>query len=1004
MKIDGRTLQDIENRIEQLAKGYVPEWNFSKNQPDIGSVIAILFAGQLEENIEQYNQVFERYHTEFVNMLNLSLQPAKSACAVVMLNLIQDTVPGTMVLKGTKLLAEGETTQTFETSHNLYVTNSRLRYAFMTQTQDGKILPLLGDIKPPKTYEFTAGVAAETETEPEEEGEEEKMEPFYLFGEEHQGIQQNICMLYHSSVLDMEGTTLYLSCKGGHKLLQGIAEHRYSLQYVTAEGLVPVEEVEVLPEEETLVLRTKQKGEKVLLDQKEYGMLAILAMEPITENVEVGGLYLSSLGEVEKPDYVNNGTRDLDPLDFEPFGETLALYKECYIGHDRFFGKPGAQVKLEFQVSYGEHREMSEAISVDEELKVIKRKPRTNVENSIANCYAEDISLEYFNGIGWKKLPTIQEGRYIFKEAKGGSCCLEFVCPEDWQETTVGGDRGKCLRMQLLRSDNCYFRPCEHHYPRIQNLTISYSYEGKLLLPERVRGIAGTRQLDMTQKVINKAPYFVFQRGEYQEDALYLGFSKPMEDGPISLLFQLEDGVRYDGIECRFECSTSHGFQQMRVLDHTAGMSKSGIVLFLPPSEMAAQRIEGKKAYWIRITRIHQKDRVINPPKVVSITLNAVEVRNIETRPEEEYFIDEVASNMTFHLGVPNILDVDLWVNELGRHTEETMLRLYDEMPDRVRLEKDILGNITSFYVKWEEVEQFGNGHLAREYILDRLNMQLFFGDGIHSEIPRRVDDVAFRMVIRCCNGQAGNVAANSIQSTMENLMFIDTVNNPRGAFGGSNIESIDSALKRGANILSGRRRLVSLKDYEREILSYSDSIEQVQCVAGVNEKNEECRDRITFVLLLKDYLEGSYSFHNLSEELKQHLLEKCEMMIHPKDLCLAEPVFVSISVDVWLKIQDMDDGFEVQNEYKDCLEQYLDAVGRGRESGWKIGTLPEKSQIRRKLNSLKTKAKVQRIAVTAGYTDDTGTREMDLEDVQVSPFMIPRNGTHKIHLSLSES
>ena len=126
--------------------------------------------------------------------------------------------------------------------------------------------------------------------------------------------------------------------------------------------------------------------------------------------------------------------------------------------------------------------------------------------------------------------------------------------------------------------------------------------------------------------------------------------------------------------------------------------------------------------------------------------------------------------------------------------------------------------------------------------------------------------------------------------------------------------------------------------------------------------------------------------------------------MIHPKDLCLAEPVFVSISVDVWLKIQDMDDGFEVQNEYKDCLEQYLDAVGRGRESGWKIGTLPEKSQIRRKLNSLKTKAKVQRIAVTAGYTDDTGTREMDLEDVQVSPFMIPRNGTHKIHLSLSES
>ena len=1004
MKIDGRTLQDIENRIEQLAKSYVPEWSYSKNHPDIGSVIAILFAGQIEENVEQYNQVFERYHTEFVNMLNLSLQPAKSACAVVILNLIQDTVPGTTVLKGTKLLSEGEPTQTFETSHNLYVTNSRLRYAFMTQARDGRILPLLGDIKPPKTYDFFSSEITDNQEETENENTDEEMEPFYLFDEKRQGIQQNVCMLYHSSALDMEDNTLYLTCKGGHKLVQGIAENRYCLQYVTQDGLVPVEEVEVMPDGETIVLHAKQKGKPVLLEQKEYGMLAILAKEPITENVEVETIYLSSQGEEETPEFVNNGTMDLNPLDFEPFGETLSLYKECYIGHQRFFDKPGAQVRLEFQVSYGEHREMLDAISIDEELKVIKRKPRTNVSNSIANCYAEEISLEYFNGIGWKKLPTIQEGRFVFKEAKGGNYFLEFVCPEDWQEVTVGGDRGRCLRMQLLRSDNCYFRPCTHHYPRIQNLTISYSYEGKRLLPERVREIVGTRQQEMTQKVINRTPFFVFQTGEYQEDALYLGFSKPMENGPVSILFQLEDGVRYDGMDCRFECSTSHGFHQMRVMDHTAGMSKSGIVLFLPPSDMAAQTIEGKRAYWIRITRINQKIKVTNPPKVLSITLNAVEVRNIETRPEEEYFIDEVAANMVFNLGVPNILDVDLWVNELGRHAEETMLHLQEEMPEKVRLEKDVLGNITSFYVKWEEVEQFGNGHLAREYILDRLNMQLLFGDGIHTEIPRRADDAAFRMVIRCCNGQAGNVEANSIQSTRDNLMFIESVDNPRGAFGGSNIESIDSALNRGANILSGRRRLVSLKDYEREILSYSDSIEQIHCVVGVNEKNEECRDRITFVLLLKDYLEGSYSFHNLSDELKQHLLEKCEMMIQPKDLCLVEPIFVSVSVDVWLKIKEMDDGFEVQNEYKDCLERYLDAVAREREMGWKIGTLPEKSQIRRKLNSLKAKAKVQRVAVTVSYTDAEGYHEMDLDDVKVSPFMIPKSGTHKIHLSLSES
>ena len=165
------------------------------------------------------------------------------------------------------------------------------------------------------------------------------------------------------------------------------------------------------------------------------------------------------------------------------------------------------------------------------------------------------------------------------------------------------------------------------------------------------------------------------------------------------------------------------------------------------------------------------------------------------TGQEEEYYIDEVAANMVFDLGVPNILDVELWVNETNRHTEENMNRLYREMPDKVRIERDMIGNISSFYVKWNETEQFGNGRLEREYILDRLNQRILFGDGIHSEIPRVLNDAAFRMVIRCCNGQQGNVEAGSINESLENLMFIDTIYNPKCAFGGSNIEDRKSVV-----------------------------------------------------------------------------------------------------------------------------------------------------------------------------------------------------------------
>ena len=72
-KIDNRTSEDIEAKIEKLAREYVPEWNFDKNEPDIGSTISRLFARQLEENIKSINQVPEIYHAEFVNFLDLTL-------------------------------------------------------------------------------------------------------------------------------------------------------------------------------------------------------------------------------------------------------------------------------------------------------------------------------------------------------------------------------------------------------------------------------------------------------------------------------------------------------------------------------------------------------------------------------------------------------------------------------------------------------------------------------------------------------------------------------------------------------------------------------------------------------------------------------------------------------------------------------------------------------------------------------------------------------------------
>ena len=39
-----------------------------------------------------------------------------------------------------------------------------------------------------------------------------------------------------------------------------------------------------------------------------------------------------------------------------------------------------------------------------------------------------------------------------------------------------------------------------------------------------------------------------------------------------------------------------------------------------------------------------------------------------------------------------------------------------------------------------------------------------------------------------------------------------------------------------------------------------------------------------------------------------------------------------------------------------------------------------------------------------ARYTDASGVHEMDLDDVQVTPFMVVKNGKHNVYMSKTEN
>ncbi len=1018
MDLDRRGVQDIENRIRELARGYVPEWNYDPEHADIGAAIARIFALSMKENIDLENLMMDRFHVEFVNMLDLSLQAAKPAGSIVQFSLVEDTIPGTQIRKGTRLVAASEHTDSgqviFETDRDVYVTNSRITDAFMTDREEGSFVPLLGDFAPVSLLEGEVDRTGEEEPGTEEAGEEVstgkeprysgnmgKLRPFVLFSEVG-NISRSALVLYHESLFDIEDEPIYLRLEGSSDIMEKIRNEEYVLRYYAESGFRRFDFVEVLKDGITVEVKKHEKCKHLIVGGRSYAVVTLEATGIVRSAEELSGIGLSSSGKERQADFVTDGTTDLDVEAFAPFSDTLSLYNECYIGQDLYFSKGGSRVTVHFQVG---HRDRSLFLSRQEEeaeLKIIKKKPKMLLSDIPSEAYCDEVSMEYFNGLGWKKLPTDTDVSGLFSGAGTGSITLSFVCPGDWARIQVGAYYGRAIRLRLLQSDNCYLRPGVHHYPVVEHFRAEFTYEGHFVDPDRLYRITGTGKQEITDQIRTGQRFMAISGGAYNDDALYLGFNNRIEGGPVSLYFELEDQLNMNELKCRFEYSAPEGFKPLKIVDNTKDFSRSGAVIFMPPSDMHRTELEGRGRYWIRIRRNkvqEEKESRLFLPRIRKVLTNVIYVTNTVTDKEVDFYLDDTTPNQHFPLGHRNVLDAEVWVNEKRSIRKGEIDRMLIEHPENIRIETDVLGGLSAVYVKWSETSGFDTTKEPRCYMIDRLNGELIFSDGVKAMMPRVTDDVAFKVRVRTSDGAAGNVEVGAISETVGTELYIDRVHNPVRAYGGSDLETVPEAFRRGANLLSSRGRLVSDKDYIYTILGFSDSIEAAVCVTGETVDGRKKPQYISFVLLMKDYMEGSFSFHRIAGPLKEYLLEHSPVTISPDHVFVVEPIFVSISVSVWAMVRNEEESFETQNAIVTLLEEYFDPVSGSGSNGWPIGVIPKKAQIMMKLGTMKNLAVMKKAVISVHYVDKDGEHTMDIEDMKESPFMAVRSGEHKVYI-----
>ena len=993
-RLDFRSVGDLRAELKRLAASYTPEWAFSEENPDVGSVVALIFANQMSENIRKMNLVLDKYHTEFVNMLNLSLRPAYPASGVAVLELLEGGVPGVYVPGGTRLIGQGNGEEDrqilFETTSDLYVTSSRLRDVIAASGFFGKLIPYLGGRGP----RLLPGEDAPHE--PEEPTAEPELPPVPLFDFSREGVQRWALLLSDDTMFrSLPGSELFVRLRGpqGEDLAPFFADPaRFSWRYRSEEGFLPFDSVSARDGSLVLV-----RGSHTAPQDCEE--ICVEAVEPVTETVTLQELALSaSCGDIP-PEVVIGGESELNPAVFLPFGETASLFDECYIGGDAVFSQAGARVELSFRLESQEHLVPLSQAKVEEDLKIIKRKPKT-IQYQAARTSPQKVAVEYFNGIGWRKLPCDEDWDTLFDGTHGGQVSIRFLCPADWRPSVQGGYEGRSLRLRILRADDCYLQPCVHTMPRLSGLTLSYSYLDGWKQPQGVRRLCGTTFADLTPRVQAGQPVEAFAVLPYAGNALYLGFDRPMEGGPVSILFEVEENPNLEELPLRFEYSTREGFETLRVVDRTHGLSETGTVLFLPPSQFARREVEGKNRWWLRIVEdrgpLEGGSRTF--PLLKRILPNAVEIRNRVTMPEEVFYITASVPYMRFALSARNILSADVFVNETDHLSTPAMRAMLEEHPEDVRAETDYLGEITEFYVRWHEVDNFDHsGPEDRHYTLDRMNSVLCFGDGVNVRIPAARRGPAFTVQAVCCDGSAANLPAGAIQEPFSQLLFISSVTNPIATSSGSDLESVESARERGANLICSKNRLVSELDFVREVRAFAASVRKVRCLAGCDFEGRPRRGAVSIAVMLADYAANNHAFLNLRDRLRAHLLKRCEATL--EDLFLGEPIYVEISVSVWAETANPARAFEEQERLRRRIAEYLDPMTGGSGSGWPIGVLPEDAQLSRMLHSAGGGAVVQRYSATVRYTDRSGVHERSLSDMVPGPFMIGVSGAHTVYM-----
>ena len=526
--------------------------------------------------------------------------------------------------------------------------------------------------------------------------------------------------------------------------------------------------------------------------------------------------------------------------------------------------------------------------------------------------------------------------------------------------------------------------------------------------------------------------FFPFGPQPQRNSALYLGFDESFPaNAPVTLTFHaftadlIEEGK---GIKAPFASSTTDDASNRNqgtptdetppaiavweywagdsakwrpltgVRDHTATLTRTGTVVFDPPSGFVSAKIgllrkdDDPPRFWLRLRIDQLRGRGFEiVPRIEDVVLNTITATNAVTITDELLGASRGTPNQRFQLAnTPVLLDrFDLQVDE------------------------------GEGFQSWQMVRDFAASKRdARHFTLSPGTGEVRFGDGEQGKIPGRLSDSSDPETdlpnIKAANyrwggGAGGNAGAGKITSLESSVPFVESVTNLRPAIGGQDQETVDHAKLRAPETIRSRSRAVTAEDFEflarqtpgarirraRALPLRHPDLEPIRASSKSSAATLIPVPGVITVIVVpevpKDVLKPIPSADTLKlvgEWLNQHRLITTELYV-------AAPKYREIEIEARVIAKPAAKSGQVAEALQKMLLAYFHPLTGGKDgSGWEFGGTVYFSEIYRRILDTEGVARLEAGAVTT-YVD--GQRQPSCSDVLLDSDELVFSKKHRI-------